>query len=98
MRRAAGRATALLQVMANPDRLLLLCHLAQAECCVSELEAALGIRQPTLSQQLGILRAKKLVATRRKGKYVHYRIADAAVHALLDTLYRVYCAPRARRP
>ena len=40
MRRAAGRATAMLQVMANPDRLLLLCHLAQAESCVSELEAA----------------------------------------------------------
>lgn len=91
MRRAADRATATLQVLANPDRLLLLCHLALGECCVSDLEAALAIRQPTLSQQLGVLRTNGLVATRRKGKYVHYRVADAAVHALLDTLYRVYC-------
>lgn len=91
MRRAADRATATLQVLANPDRLLLLCHLAQGECCVSDLETALEIRQPTLSQQLGVLRAKGLVATHRKGKYVHYRIADEAVHALLDTLYSVYC-------
>jgi len=98
MRRAADRATAMLQVLANPDRLLLLCHLAQGECCVSELEAALAIRQPTLSQQLGVLRTKGLVATRRKGKFVHYRVADKAVHALLDTLYRVYCkTPQARR-
>lgn len=98
MRRAADRATATLQVLANPDRLLLLCHLAQREACVSELEEALAIRQPTLSQQLGVLRAKKLVATRRKGKYVHYRVADESVHALLETLYRVYCAaPRKRR-
>ena len=97
MRRAADRATATLQVLANPDRLLLLCHLAQGECCVSDLETALDIRQPTLSQQLGVLRTKGLVATRKKGKYVHYRIADDGVHALLDTLYRVYCKKASAR-
>ena len=100
MRQAAGRATATLRVLANPDRLLLLCHLTQGEHCVSELEAALDIRQPTLSQQLGVLRAKGLVATRRKGKYVYYRVADKAALALLGTLYEVYCkkpVSRARR-
>jgi ArsR family transcriptional regulator len=100
MRHAAGRATAALQVLANPDRLLLLCHMTQGEFCVSELEGALDIRQPTLSQQLGILRNKGLVATRRKGKYIYYRVADKAVHALLGMLYRLYCGKpksRARR-
>ena len=97
MRQAAGRATAALQMLANPDRLLLLCHLTQGEHCVSELEAALDIRQPTLSQQLGVLRKKGLVATRKKGKYVYYRVADKAVHALLSTLYGIYCKkPRAK--
>lgn len=101
MRKAAGRATATLRVLANPDRLLLLCHLTQGEHCVSELEAALDIRQPTLSQQLAVLRAKGLVTTRRKGKFVYYRVADQPVRALLGTLYALYCTPpqkRRRRP
>lgn len=56
MRAAAESACALLRVLSNPDRLLLLCELSQGERCVSDLEARLDIRQPTLSQQLGVLR------------------------------------------
>ncbi|MDQ6620332.1 MAG: metalloregulator ArsR/SmtB family transcription factor, partial [Pseudomonadota bacterium] len=57
MRAAAEDATRLLRALANADRLLLLCHLSQGERCVSELEEELGITQPTLSQQLTVLRA-----------------------------------------
>ena len=49
LREAAGQAVGALKVLANEDRLLLLCQLSQGEMCVSELEEALGIRQPTLS-------------------------------------------------
>ena len=100
MRQAAGKATAALRVLANADRLLLLCHLAGGEHCVSELEAALDIRQPTLSQQLGVLRRKGLVATSKKGKYVYYTVADPSVLTLIGTLYKLYCkapAKKARR-
>jgi len=62
---SAAKACALLKVMAHADRLVLLCRLAQGEFCVSELEADLGIRQPTLSQQLAVLRQEGLVDTRR---------------------------------
>ena len=62
LREAAGEATALLRAMAWEERLLLLCQLSQDEYCVSELEEMLGIRQPTLSQQLGVLRQEGLVA------------------------------------
>jgi ArsR family transcriptional regulator len=96
MRQAAGNATAALRVLANPDRLLLLCHLAGGEH-VSELEAALDIRQPTLSQQLGVLRRKGLVATSKKGKFVYYRVADKAVLTLISTLYALYCKPPAKK-
>lgn len=91
MRRAAGNATAALRVLANPDRLLLLCHLAHGEQCVSEIETALDIQQPTLSQQLGVLRRKGLVATSKKGKYVYYRVADESALMLIGTLYKLYC-------
>lgn len=98
MRQAAERATAMLRTLANGDRLLLLCQLTQGECCVSDLEALLNIHQPTLSQQLGVLRNEGLVATRREGKHIYYRVSDPAVLALLKTLYSLYCHnPKERR-
>ena len=81
----------MLRVLANEDRLLLLCQLAQGEACVSELEELLGIRQPTLSQQLGILRTEDIVSTRREGKKIYYQLSDSRVVALLATLYGLYC-------
>ena len=91
MRAAAETATAVLRALANGDRLLLLCQMAQGERSVGELEALLGIRQPTLSQQLAVLRSEGLVATRRDGKRIYYAVADARILALLDTLHALYC-------
>ena len=91
MRAAAARACGLLKVLGNPDRLLLLCQLTQGEFCVSELESMLGIQQPTLSQQLGVLREEKLVQTRREGKQIHYALASKEATAVLQVLYRLYC-------
>ena len=95
MRAAAGEATAILGVLANTNRLLLMCQLSQGEKCVGELEELLDLHQPTLSQQLGVLRSAGLVNTRRDGKKIHYSVADARVLALLGTLYQLYC-PQAR--
>ncbi|AOS97691.1 Biofilm growth-associated repressor [Microbulbifer aggregans] len=92
MRASADTASAMLRSLGNQDRLLLLCQLSQEELCVSELEERLDIRQPSLSQQLGVLRREGLVATRREGKHVYYRVADQRVLALLQTLYQLYCA------
>ncbi|MBP6117268.1 MAG: helix-turn-helix transcriptional regulator [Neisseriaceae bacterium] len=91
MRAAAGQASAILKSLGNEDRLILLCHLSQAELSVGELSALTGIVQPTLSQQLGVLRTEQLVATRRDGKHIYYRIADDKVKALLQCLYDLYC-------
>ena len=91
LRAAAGEAVAALKALGNPERLLLLCQLSQGEMSVSELEAALDIHQPTLSQQLGVLRREGMVQTRRDGKNVIYSIADARLLTLLQTLYTLYC-------
>ena len=92
MAQRSQEAAALLKALANPQRLMLLCHLQAAEQSVAELGALTGIVQPTLSQQLGVLRHEGLVATRREGKFIHYRVASPAVRALVRTLYRLYCA------
>ena len=91
LRNAATQAVAALKLLANEDRLLLLCQLSQGEMCVSELEAQLGIRQPTLSQQLAVLRAEGVVSTRRQGKNIYYSVADPAMLEIVAVLYRLYC-------
>lgn len=92
LRRAADEAVGALKLLANPERLLLLCQLSQGEFSVSELEELLDIHQPTLSQQLGVLRSQGVVATRREGKNIHYSVADPALLEILAVLYRLYCS------
>lgn len=91
MRASANQACGLLKTLANPDRLLLLCQLSQGEHCVSELEERLGIQQPTLSQQLTVLRQEQLVSTRRDGKLIFYSIASKEAMAVMRVLYEQFC-------
>ena len=91
LRDSASKACTLLKVLANEDRLLLLCQLTQGERNVGELEALTGIRQPTLSQQLGVLRDEGLVNTRRMGKFIFYSLASFEVVSVMQTLSGLYC-------
>ncbi|WP_448681785.1 ArsR/SmtB family transcription factor [Pseudomonas nicosulfuronedens] len=92
LHQSAESACQLLKALANTDRLMLLCQLAQGELNVGELEVCTGIAQPTLSQQLAVLRREQLVETRREGKQVYYRIASQQALAVIETLYRLFCA------
>jgi ArsR family transcriptional regulator len=96
MKAAASRATAALRLLANEDRLLILCQLTQGEHNVGEIEAALDIHQPTLSQQLGVLRNEGAVQTRRDGKSIYYALATSEVETLLATLYSLYCSDQSK--
>jgi len=91
LRASAGRACSLLKAMANEDRLLLLCQLAEGERNVGELQMHTGIVQPTLSQQLGVLRDEGLVETRRDGKFIFYRLDNIEVAAVMQALYASFC-------
>ena len=91
MQAAAQDACRLMKVLSNPDRLMLLCQLLQGEHNVGELEAALGIVQPTLSQQLTVLRDEDLVTTRREGKNIHYALTSPRALAVMQVLYDQFC-------
>jgi DNA-binding transcriptional ArsR family regulator len=84
-------AAELLAAMANPKRLLILCHLLDAELSVGELSARVGLAQSPLSQHLSRLRALRLVAARRDGQSIRYRLASEDVGRLLCTLHGIYC-------
>jgi len=81
-------------VLSNPDRLMLLCQLSQGEKRVGELEEILGIVQPTLSQQLTVLRDEELVTTRREGKNIYYQIASPQTLAVMNVLFEQFCGPQ----
>jgi DNA-binding transcriptional ArsR family regulator len=91
LRSAAEAACRLMKALSNPDRLLLLCHLVEGEKRVGELEAVSGVAQPTLSQQLGVLREEGLVSTRRDGKNIYYRIDNPQPVAVMNVLYQQFC-------
>lgn len=91
LKASSENACKLMKVMANQDGLMLLCQISLGEKCVGELEETLEIRQPTLSQQLTILREEGLVSTRREGKYIYYSIANEATLQVMEVLYKNYC-------
>ncbi|MDO9026118.1 metalloregulator ArsR/SmtB family transcription factor [Zwartia sp.] len=92
MQASAENACRLMKVLTNPDRLMILCQLTKGERCVSELEVSLGIAQPTLSQQLTVLRNEKLVSTRREGKNIYYQFTSPTALAVMEVLYSQFCS------
>ena len=91
MQASADDACKLMKVLSNRDRMMLLCEIAQGEKCVSGLEAALDLHQPSLSQQLTVLRKEKLVKTRREGKQIYYSLSSQIAVAVMGLLYKHYC-------
>lgn len=90
----ADEAAELLAAMANPKRLLILCHLLDEELSVGQLSERVGLAQSPLSQHLSKLRALKLVSTRREGQMILYRLASDGVSSVLATLHGIYCDPQ----
>jgi DNA-binding transcriptional ArsR family regulator len=87
----ARLASEFLKALSHETRLLLLCLLVSGERSVTDLENALALRQPTVSQQLARLRLDGLVTTRREGKTVYYSIADDDIKRVIALLYDIFC-------
>lgn len=80
-------ALRLFSLLAHPARLRILDILRRGEACVCHLQAALGVPQPYISQQLRVLREAGVISQRREGLFVYYRLADERVaHLLADVL------------
>lgn len=89
----AAEAENFLQSLASRHRLLILCHLlTHDESNVGTLVHKLRLTQSNLSRHLGLLREEGLVATRRDGATIYYRIASARVRPMLEELCRLFTA------
>lgn len=91
----ADRMVEHLKTLAQPQRLMILSTLLSGERAVGEIEAATGIGQPALSQQLAELRRADLVATRREARQIFYSVASDAVE---NRVYALFAALGATVP
>ena len=80
-----------LKSLAHPQRLQILCHLSQKKMTVGELEGLCGASQSAVSQFLGRMKLEGLVCSTREGQFVHYRIEDARVLKLIQSLHKIFC-------
>ncbi|MBZ8134987.1 helix-turn-helix transcriptional regulator [Afifella sp. IM 167] len=87
----AKAASDFLKALSHESRLMILCHLAEGEKSVTELENLLALRQPTVSQQLARLRLEGLVATRRDGKAIYYSITSGKARRIIEVVYDMFC-------
>jgi len=86
IKKNSARIAQFLRLLGNEDRLLILVQLLGGEFCVSELQEILDIHQPTLSQQLGVLREASFVSARRDGKNIYYSVEDHFVIAVINSI------------
>ena len=87
----ASEAEIFLKQFANKTRLMVLCSLLKQEKSVSELLEVVSVSQPVISQHSALLRESKMVATRRDGQTIYYRLADEWVIRLIALMYEFFC-------
>jgi ArsR family transcriptional regulator, virulence genes transcriptional regulator len=88
---SATRAATLLRLLGNERRLMILCQLAEGELSVGQIQLSVGLSQSALSQHLALLRAEGIVATRRDGQTIFYRISDPSTLRIIATLAELFC-------
>lgn len=88
---AVAKAVTFLKTLSHEGRLQILCLLLDQELSVGTLADALGISQPTASQQLMRLRAEGYVGTRREGKAVIYHLLREDVKPVIAALRDAFC-------
>jgi len=90
---SATSAARLLKTLGNARRLMILCQLVEGERSVGQLQPRSSLSQSALSQHLAVLREDGIVATRRDGLTVWYRIEDPAAIRVVTTLAEIFCPP-----
>lgn len=88
----AKQLAGLLKLLANENRLMILCLLIEGPKSVGRLSAGIPrITQPALSQHLALLRAHGIVQSAKSGQTITYRIADSRIENVIDLLKQHYC-------
>lgn len=76
----------LFSILAHPKRMQILDLLRRGEACVCHIQAALGLPQPYISQQLRVMREAGIISSRREGPFIYYSLADERVKHFLEEI------------
>lgn len=87
----ATEAESFMKMLANKNRLMILCSLIDKECSVSELNLHIPLGQSALSQHLASLRKNNFVTTRRDAQTIYYSVSDKRVKEIIKKLYEFFC-------
>lgn len=94
MEEKARQVAELLKILANENRLLIVCALMEGPKTVGGIaKKVTNITQSALSQHLAILRAHNILSNQRAGQSITYSIADSRIEILMDTIKKNYCDP-----
>ncbi len=96
LRLNAGEAAGVLKLLANEQRLLVLCLLVEGERSVGQINDDISLSQSALSQHLAKLREQGLVTTRREAQTIYYRLPPGPAKRLIGALHDIYCGPNAK--
>ena len=87
----ATLASYFLKSLASPIRLKILCQLIDGEKTVGDIANEIAIRDSLASQHLSLLRRDGIVANRREGQAIYYRLESETAREILVVLYKHYC-------
>lgn len=93
-----NQAASFLKVLANPNRLAILCALQTQRHNVSELTEIVGMPQAAMSTQLAVLREAKLVDCEVNHRERRYYICDDRVSDIIGLMYNFFCASEKSAP
>lgn len=96
MQANADEAARLLKILANGQRLRVLCLLIGGELSVGQINERIDLSQSALSQHLAKLRDDGLVKTRRESQTIYYRLSSLPAQRIISSLHDIYCAPGAK--
>ncbi len=91
MKKKCGEVAGVLKALAHPQRLIILCHLAEGEKTVTELEQVCEASQSSVSQFLNRMRLEGLIDSDKRGQFVFYKIHDPQLKQLIKSLYKIFC-------
>ncbi len=92
LKESARAASALLNAMSNPGRLMILCMLIDSPGTpAGELSRLIGLSPSATSQHLARMKAENLIEGRRQAQRMNYFIIDDAVQKIVATLKAIYC-------
>ena len=91
LKKQCDTVAGLLKMLSHPQRLVILCCLAEGEKAVGELEQACGISQSATSQFLKAMRLEGIIDSRREGHFVYYKITDNRIFELMKALHKTFC-------